>query len=243
MYTYTEEVVEGEIHAYHDKVDYVQKVSVTGNTVVTGSYEYQVCDESMCLPPKTKKFKIEIKDATEAVDTTAVASTSPDTLMPESMAAALADDTTQGKSAMTADDASEKKQEQKSLLWLFLAAFLGGLLAVLTPCVYSMIPITVSFFTKRSKTRKEGIRNAIYYSLSIIIIFTVLGVLISIFFGGNALNNLSTNWIANLFFFAIFMVFGISFLGAFEITLPSSWTNKTDSRANTKSFMGYSLWR
>lgn len=238
MYTYTEEVVEGEIHAYHDKVDYVQKVSVTGNTVVTGSYEYQVCDESMCLPPKTKKFKVEIKDATEAVDTTVAGTNSPDTLVPESMAAAIADDTTKGKAALTTDDASEKKQEKKSLLWLFLAAFIGGLLAVLTPCVYSMIPITVSFFTKRSKTRKEGIRNAIYYSLSIIIIFTVLGVLISIFFGGNALNNLSTNWIANLFFFAIFMVFGISFLGAFEITLPSSWTNKTDSRANTKSFMG-----
>ncbi len=238
MYSFTDEVVEGEMHAYHDKVDYTQKITVTGNTTVTGKYGYQVCDESMCLPEKVKKFSIEIKDATETVDTTAVTSASQDTLVPASMTAAAAKDSANSKSDMTADDASEKKQEQKSLLWLFLAAFLGGLLAVLTPCVYSMIPITVSFFTKRSKTRQEGIRNAIYYSLSIIIIFTILGVLISIFFGGNALNNLSTNWIANLFFFAIFMIFGISFLGAFEITLPSSWTNKTDSKANTKSFMG-----
>ncbi len=230
--------IDGAVNEYKEKVEYTQKITVTGNTTITGTYMYQVCDESSCLPPKTKKFSLEIKDATETVDTTAAASASPDTLTPASMTAAAEDDTTKGKSAMTADDASEKKQEKRSLLWLFLAAFLGGLLAVLTPCVYSMIPITVSFFTKRSKTRKEGIRNAIYYSLSIIIIFTVLGVLISIFFGGNALNNLSTNWIANLFFFAIFMVFGISFLGAFEITLPSSWTNKTDSKANTKSFMG-----
>ena len=101
-----------------------------------------------------------------------------------------------------------------------------------------MIPITVSFFTKRSKTRKEGLRNAFYYSLSIIIIFTILGVLISAIFGANALNALSTNWIANLFFFIIFIVFGISFLGAFEITLPSSWTSKTDSKAGVGSFGG-----
>jgi thiol:disulfide interchange protein DsbD len=124
------------------------------------------------------------------------------------------------------------------LLWLFLAAFGGGLLAVTTPCVYSMIPITVSFFTKRSKSRKEGIRNAVYYSASIILIFTLLGILISVLFGANALNNLSTNWIANLVFFVLFLVFGISFLGAFEITLPSSWTSKTDSRAGTTSFLG-----
>src|SRR5690606_30450542 len=90
----------------------------------------------------------------------------------------------------------------------------------------------------RSKTRAEGIRNAIYYSLSIIIVFTLLGVLISVFFGVNALNNLSTNWIANLFFFLIFVIFGISFLGAFEITLPSSWTSKTDSKAGLSSFGG-----
>jgi thiol:disulfide interchange protein DsbD len=101
-----------------------------------------------------------------------------------------------------------------------------------------MIPITVSFFTKRSKTRKEGIRNAFYYSLSIIIIFTVLGVLISLIFGATALNFLSTNWIANLLFFFVFVIFGISFLGAFEIALPSSWTNATDSRAGVGSFSG-----
>lgn len=126
----------------------------------------------------------------------------------------------------------------KSLWWIFATAFAGGLLALITPCVYSMIPVTVSFFTKRSKTKAEGIRNAISYSTSIIIIFTLLGFLITVIFGPTALNNLATNWIANLIFFVLFLVFGISFLGAFEIGLPSSWSNKADSKAGTGSFAG-----
>jgi thiol:disulfide interchange protein len=242
-YTYTEDVVEGEMHAYHDKVDYIQKVTVTGNTTITGKYEYQVCDESMCLPAKKKNFSIEIKDATETAADSTVAM-SVDTAVAAALPAAGNDGAGNDGDGAVANgkdkEGSNTKEEteQKSLPIVFLLAFLGGLAAVLTPCVYSMIPITVSFFTKRSKTRKEGIRNATYYSLSIIIIFTVLGVLISAIFGVNALNNLSTNWIANLVFFALFVIFGISFLGAFEITLPSSWTNKTDSRANTKNFAG-----
>lgn len=126
----------------------------------------------------------------------------------------------------------------RSLWWIFLAAFGGGLLALLTPCVYSMIPVTVSFFTKRSTNRAQGIRNAMYYATSIVIIFTLLGFLITLVFGPAALNNLATNWIANLVFFALFLVFGISFLGAFEINLPSSWMNRSDARAGTTSFIG-----
>ena len=126
----------------------------------------------------------------------------------------------------------------KSLLWIFLAAFGGGLLALITPCVYSMIPVTVSFFTKHSKTKNEGTRNALYYAVSIVTIFTLLGFLITLSFGPAALNNLATNWIANLIFFVLFLIFGISFLGAFDITLPSSWMNKSDSKASTRSFLG-----
>ena len=125
-----------------------------------------------------------------------------------------------------------------SLWWIFLAAFGGGLLALLTPCVYSMIPVTVSFFTKKSKTKKEGIRNALYYAVSIVAIFTILGFLVTLIFGPAALNNLATNWIANLVFFALFLIFGFSFLGAFEISLPSSWTNKSDAKAGTGNFLG-----
>lgn len=126
----------------------------------------------------------------------------------------------------------------KSLWWIFIAGFAGGLLALITPCVFSMIPVTVSFFIKRSKTKAEGIKNAISYSISIIAIFTLLGFLITLIFGPTALNNLATNWIANLIFFAVFLIFGISFLGAFNIELPSSWSNKADSKAGTGSFPG-----
>lgn len=226
----------GTVHYYHN-ADYILPVTVDTNGVIKGKFGYQTCNDQTCLPPKSLPFKVEINDpelpnpvTANTTDTTASAT---DTNSKAGVTPAATADST-GNSNKEAST----PVEEKSLAWLFFAALLGGLLAVLTPCVYSMIPITVSFFTKRSKTRAEGIRNAIYYSLSIIIIFTLLGVIISATFGANALNNLSTNWIANLFFFAIFVVFGISFLGAFEITLPSSWTSKTDAKAGLTSFGG-----
>lgn len=237
--------VDGTVTYFLDNVDYVQDVTISRNTVINCAYKYQVCDENMCLPPFKKKFSIAVTDAGGTIDT---AATSALAATSDSIAAANAtkndgtvtDTATKTAAATTPvkDKTENNNGNSRSLWWLFLAALGGGLAAVLTPCVYSMIPITVSFFTKRSKTRAEGIRNALYYSLSIIIIFTVLGVLISAIFGANALNSLSTNWIANLFFFAIFVIFGISFLGAFEITLPSSWTSKTDSKAGVGSFAG-----
>ncbi len=249
----------GIVHMFKDKIDYVQKATISANTKISGTYFYQTCNDNICLPSKLPTaFTIEITDAggvADASDTkkdsTSTASTGGGSAGGDSAGgngaaktntAPAAPDTSSKKIAVAGSNASDGKstkgEEQKSLLWLFFAAFLGGLAAVLTPCVYSMIPITVSFFTKRSKTRKEGIRNALYYSLSIIIIFTVLGVLVSAIFGSTALNSLSTNWIANLIFFIVFVIFGISFLGAFEITLPSSWTNKTDSKAGVGSFSG-----
>jgi len=131
-----------------------------------------------------------------------------------------------------------KAVADKSLLWIFLAAFGGGLLALLTPCVFSMIPVTVGFFTKRSKTKAEGRKNAILYSASIIFIFTFIGFLVTLIWGPAALNNISTNWIFNLFIFALFLVFGCSFLGAFEIGLPTSWSTKADSKAGAGNFIG-----
>lgn len=142
-----------------------------------------------------------------------------------------------GTATASADDEAGATSN-KSLWWIFLASFGGGLLALLTPCIYSMIPVTVSFFTKRSKTRAQGIRNAITYAVSIIFIFTLLGFLITLIFGPQALNKLSTNWIANVIFFVIFLIFGFSFLGAFEISLPSSWSTKADSKASQGSFVG-----
>lgn len=126
----------------------------------------------------------------------------------------------------------------KSLLSTFIDGLRWGAISVLQPCLYAMFPVTVSFFLKRSNTRANGIKNAILYSLSIVTIFTVLGLLLTIIFGKDTLYQISTSAIFNLFVFALFVFFGISFLGAFEITLPSAWTNKVDSKANLSSFSG-----
>jgi len=129
-------------------------------------------------------------------------------------------------------------KEGSSLWWVFIAGFLGGLIALLTPCVFPMIPLTVSFFTKSSKDRKSGLRNALLYGLSIITIYVAIGLLITAVFGATALNELSTNWIANTLFFVIFLAFAFSFFGYYEITLPSSWSTKSDALAEKGGFLG-----
>lgn len=233
----------GTVH-YYKNVDYIQTVELAKeNMVVKGEYTYMTCNDETCLPPRTKDFSIKIGSgiADEKKNDEVVAETP---VAVDSDAVTVEESNNGNTVAPQADKKDEPKggavdkEKQQSLITIFFLALLGGILAVLTPCVYSMIPITVSFFTKRSKNRAEGIRNALLYSLSIIIIFTVLGVAISAIFGADALNVLSTHWIPNLIFFAIFVVFGISFLGAFELTLPSSWTSKTDAKANTNSFKG-----
>lgn len=134
-----------------------------------------------------------------------------------------------------------------SWIFIFFAGFLGGLIALLTPCVWPMIPMTVSFFLKRTKDRKKAIRDAITYGMSIIIIYLVMGLLITGLFGASALNDLSTNAVFNILFFLLLVVFAISFLGAFELVLPSSWTNKMDTKADSTTgilsifFMSFTL--
>lgn len=124
-------------------------------------------------------------------------------------------------------------------LWSnFWLCFLTGLLAVLTPCVFPLIPVTVSFFLKRSKSRSEGLRNAILYSLSIILIYTIPTLILTLVFGDKALYNISTHPVTNLLFFAIFIIFAISFFGAFDISLPNSWANKTDEKAGKGGLSG-----
>ena len=132
-------------------------------------------------------------------------------------------------------------------LFIFFAGFLGGLLALLTPCVWPMIPMTVSFFLKRTKDRKKAIRDAITYGISIIVIYLIMGLVVTGVFGASALNDLSTNAIFNIIFFLLLVVFAISFFGAFEIVLPASWTNKLDTKADSTTgilsifFMSFTL--
>ncbi len=135
-------------------------------------------------------------------------------------------------------DCGEKKESKDSLVWIFILGFLGGLIAILTPCVFPMIPLTVSFFTKGSTDRKSGIRNGLIYGASIIVIYVTIGLLITAMFGATALNMLSTNWIANSIFFLIFIVFAFSFFGFYEITLPSSWSTKSDTMAERGGLIG-----
>ena len=127
---------------------------------------------------------------------------------------------------------------ERSLLNTFFDGLRWGFISVLQPCLYAMFPVTVSFFLKRSNTRAHGIKNATIYSISIIAIFTILGLLLTILFGKDTLYQISSSAIFNIFVFVLFVIFGISFLGAFEITLPSAWTNKVDSKAGLNSFSG-----
>ncbi|MBA5791623.1 thioredoxin family protein [Flavobacterium sp. xlx-214] len=142
------------------------------------------------------------------------------------------------KTAPIADAKKVDKTEQKGLLSIFIIAFFSGFAALLTPCVFPMIPMTVSFFTKQSKSKAKGIKNAIIYGLSIIIIYVLLGFIVTKIFGADALNALSTNVWFNIIFFVILIVFASSFLGAFEIMLPNSWANKVDKQADRGGFLG-----
>jgi thiol:disulfide interchange protein len=255
-----EEIKELEmtIHYYKNKVSYSQEFLVLDNTTLNASVNFQICDEEKCLQPTTEKFALKLNGFKKLSAVLDIAATDTASLAgiqdssDEDAATAhnghIAEDTTP-KSGTTAaatglnkygqsNDGDHGELEKKSLFELFLAGLVAGFIAFIMPCIYAMLPITVSFFTKRSKTRAIGIKNAIIYSLSIIFIFTAIGGLISMMFGPKTMYELSSSMGFNLFVFVIFIIFGVSLLGAFEITLPSSWSSKLDSKANSNSMGG-----
>lgn len=239
----TDEVVEevGTIHYYQNKVTYTQKLIARANTTLKGTVSFQVCDDKMCLPPKDFDFDVKIEGlAATAVDTasndTAVAAV--DSPAAPATVAANSDSNNSAASVSESDKEIGSTMEKSSLWELFLTGLGAGFIAFIMPCIYAMLPITVSFFTKRSKDRKTGLRNATFYSVSIVAIFTAIGLLVSVLFGEKTMYEISTSMGFNLFVFILFIVFGISLLGAFEITLPSSWSSKLDSKANANSFGG-----
>ena len=142
------------------------------------------------------------------------------------------------ESLISSSNDSSNQNDKKSMWALFFIAFLSGFAALLTPCVFPMIPMTVSFFTKQSKTKARGIVNAIIYGISIIVIYVALGVGVSSIFGADALNNMATNVYFNIGFFLLLIIFGASFLGAFELQLPTSWVNKTDKASDKGGLIG-----
>ncbi|MCL6523312.1 MAG: thioredoxin family protein [Thermoflavifilum sp.] len=216
---------------FENEVDFVQRVRRTSPTAgeVSGHLEYMVCNDKNCLPPKEVPFSFQLPANPEASTTAsrAISSTQPDTIQTATTVAVPTQPPTQQGNTI-----------EKSMWWLFWASFAGGFLALISPCVFSMIPLTVSFFIKRSSTRGAGIKNAALYSLSIIVIYTGLGFVITRLMGVGALNALASNIWINLVFFFLFVAFALSFLGVFEIQLPGALANKTDARAGIGSVAG-----
>lgn len=200
------------------------------NPVVKGFMVYTVCDDEKCLPPTEAAFVIDLSTGKSASD---MASAQP-----------VGDELDQRRESLASTykeplgNCGEEVVSSDSLFWTFILGFLGGLVALLTPCVFPMIPLTVSFFTKTSKDRASSLRNALIYGISIILIYVSIGLIITGALGPGALNALSTNWIANLLFFAIFVAFAFSFFGYYEITLPSSWSTKSDAMADKGGLIG-----
>ncbi|WP_264549781.1 protein-disulfide reductase DsbD family protein [Flavobacterium sp. N2820] len=209
----------------------VIKVTNTKLKEVKVYVEYQACKEQCIQQDATFTFELpEIKKiVTDDTNTEVLSVLKGNTI----------DSTTQKeeerisatKESQTVNIVNEKKEEAKGLWTIFFLAFIGGFAALLTPCVFPMIPMTVSFFTKQSGTREKGIVNALIYGFSIIVIYVLLGSLITGIFGADALNALSTSVLFNIIFFIVLVFFATSFLGAFEIVLPNSWANKVDRQA------------
>ncbi len=216
---------------FEKKAKFIQKVTIGSaeGATIKAEIDYQVCKEVCINLNKSFQFVI------PAVTSGAVLPVKNDTLVADTRTVAESKTT----SLETKNSSIIPKKEEKKGLWsIFFLAFLGGFAALLTPCVFPMIPMTVSFFTKQSKTKAQGKRNAVFYGLSIIFIYVVLGLAVTSIFGADALNALSTNVWFNVIFFALLVFFAISFLGAFEIMLPNSWANKVDKQADRGGLLG-----
>lgn len=252
------------------------KVTDAAKFKAEGAVEFMACNDETCLPPDQVDFAFDkshvsltqapastgnepVAQQTPAVSEEATAAASDTQTEANNTAAATTQQPSPSALTDTPDLWKPVVDELKafgdttltstdtSWLFIFFAGFAGGLIALLTPCVWPMIPMTVSFFLKRTKDRKKAIRDAITYGLSIIVIYLVMGLLITGIFGASALNDLSTNAVFNIIFFLLLVTFAVSFLGAFELVLPSSWTNKLDSKADSTTgvlsifFMSFTL--
>lgn len=227
------EIFEIDEYYFIGSATFTQRIKVINtklkNIVVFA--EGQACIEGKCVPTETNlQFSLPI-EATNTVATT-------ETVVPDSSTSTSNQRIEVKSTKKIATNQSHTPDKNKSLWTIFILSLLGGFAAILMPCIFPMIPMTVSFFTKQSKSRAEGIRNAILYGLSIILIYVLLGSVITAVFGPEALNELSTSATFNIIFFGLLVVFALSFLGAFEIVLPSSWATKIDSKADKGGIIG-----
>ena len=230
---------------YDSKIDFKQAVTIDDpdNFKITGYITYQACNDVTCLPPTKYEFSFgesQTEAAPAPVMTPVAFNTKTSSNLTDQPGWQPVVEKVQSMS-------TEGLQHTDSLWFIFLSGFVGGLLALLTPCVWPMIPLTVSFFLKKQQSRRKAIGEAILYGLSIIVIYVGAGLLITLLFGASALNDLATNAIFNILFFALLVLFAVSFFGAFEITLPASWSNKLDRKADTATgiiaifFMAFTL--
>ncbi len=249
---------EMKVRYFEHTARFVQKLKLTGSTYqVEGYLEYGACNDENCLPPTQVPFKF--SGEAEGVARENVASVSEtnvaDVSAPQEAVAADTASTANvdGVGVLAGGDVPNKSDlwkpvidelkalgestshEDMSWFYIFITGFVGGLLALFTPCVWPIIPMTVSFFLKRSKDKKKGIRDAWTYGASIVVIYVTLGLAITLIFGASALNALSTNAVFNILFCLMLVVFAASFFGAFEITLPSKWSTAVDSKAEATS--------
>ena len=250
-----DKLFEMKVRYFENTAQFVQKLKLTGGEYkVEGFLEYGACNDENCLPPTQVPFKFSGKAEGTAVNGPAADKAadagnvelekSSDTAQTAAMAVIggaesdtgnVAGDGTTDLWKPVIDElqalGETVSQEDMSWIYIFITGFVGGLLALFTPCVWPIIPMTVSFFLKRSKDKKKGIRDAWTYGASIVVIYVGLGLLVTGIFGANALNSLSTNAVFNIFFFLMLVVFAASFFRLFEITLPSKWSNAVDSKA------------
>ena len=238
---------------FENSVTFVQKYKITGKTYkVKGFLEYGACNDESCMPPSTVEFSHSGNgpaDAPEAKDEKAKDETAKDSVPAAAAADSIVADSAQADTTtmVAQGDLWKPVIDQlkafdggsdagaHSLWYILVMGFLGGLLAVLMPCIWPIIPMTVSFFLKRTKDKSKGIRDAITYGISIIVIYLALGLIVTAISGGNGLNSLSTNAVFNIFLFLLLVVFAVSFFGWFELELPSKWTNSIDNKASATS--------
>lgn len=260
---------------FSGKVTFRQKIRITDpkKFAFVGAIRYMACNDEQCLPPANWEFTVQPKELGKLGDAAATKLTEETPATTEATAASLGEPSAdsvasvdtlsvapQDTAALASSDLwapvipelkaygdKALNQAEGSLWMLLIGGFLGGLVALVTPCVWPMIPMTVSFFLKRSSDRKKGIRDALLYGIGIIVIYVSLGLIVSAVFGSDALNNLATNAIFNVAFFILLVIFAISFFGAFELVLPASWTAKMDAKADSASgfisifFMAFTL--
>ena len=233
-----DEMFEMEVTYVEGEASFVQTLAITEPAYeVSGYLTYGACSDQNCMPPTDVEFSF--KGQSEAVADSA-AKTTENEMRPEENKIPSGGKISEGHEnwwkpvVEELQSFGQDEQAADNTLWgIFLLGFLGGFVALFTPCVWPIIPMTVSFFLKRSQDKRKGVRDAVLYGVSIVVIYVLLGLLVTMIFGASALNALSTNAVFNIFFFLMLLFFAASFLGGFEITLPSKWTNAVDKKSES----------